>query len=381
MNDKDADLVKIMTFKSGKFVFSRRFESDKLTVPLMRANMLRATVQDLPILPNLAATLEEEVIRRSIFGTAAIEGNPLREEEVAKIVTGADKHESMERATQEIRNLKKAYDYLAETEVDVDTAFLLDESRIKEIHSIITSGIIDEKSVPGQYRNHRVKVGDESHGGVYTPPKVLQDIQTLMTQFIEWINSPDVTSLSPMTRAALAHYHLGLIHPFGDGNGRTCRVIEALLMKSSGLTYVPVMLSNYYYTHIDDYFQAFSITRKNKEHDVTHFLEFVLQGVIGSLVEIKDRIIFLIRKFTLRDYYRYLRDNMGLNKRHYDFLNLLLDYPDPFSFNDLYSIVMFRMLYEGVSPRTAKRDLAKMCDLRLLICETDAYRLNFRVLG
>ena len=378
---QDTDLTKIMTFKSGKFVFSRRFDKEELMGPLIEANILRTTVQDLPILPDLAARLEEEVIRRSIFGTAAIEGNPLREEEVAKIVSGADKQDSPERANQEIRNLKKAYDYLAGTKQEGGGTLLLDEKRIKEIHSIITNNIMDDKNMPGQYRNHRVKVGDESHGGVYTPPKVIDDIDRLMAQFTTWINSPEVTSLNPMIRAALAHYHLALIHPFGDGNGRTCRLIEALLMKSSGLTYVPVMLSNYYYTHIDDYFWAFSISRKNKDHDVTHFVRFVLNGVIGSLEEIKDGIIYFIRKFTLRDYYLYLRNKMGLNKRHYEFLNVLLERPGPFSFDDLYNKAVFRTLYKDASPRTARRDLAKMCDLNLLLCERGVYSLNFRVLG
>ena len=36
-------------------------------------------------------------------------------------------------------------------------------------------------------------------------------------------------------RAALAHYYSALIHPFGDGNGRTARAIEAILLKSAGI--------------------------------------------------------------------------------------------------------------------------------------------------
>jgi Fic family protein len=96
--------------------------------------------------------------------------------------------------------------------------------------------------MPGQYRNHIVKVGNADHGNVYTPPKCLADIENLMREFLEWINSDSITSLNPILRAGLAHYNMGLIHPFGDGNGRTARLIEALLMKSSGIRYVPIML-------------------------------------------------------------------------------------------------------------------------------------------
>ena len=378
---KDMHLVKVMTFKSGRFVFSGRFEADKLMAPILRANILNATVKDLPILPVLSATLEEEVVRKSIFGTAAIEGNPLREEEVAGIISEADKQQGMRQADKEIRNLKMAYDYLSEVKADTNQVFLLEEDEIKKVHSIITRGIAYERNVPGQYRNHPVKVGDASHGGVYAPPRIFDDIQTLMAQFTAWINSEEITSLDPMVRAALAHYHLGLIHPFGDGNGRTARIIEAILMKASGLTYVPVMLSNYYYRHIDEYFWAFSLARKNKERDVTPFLRFVLEGVTDSLTEIKSRIIYYIRKFTLRDYYTFLRTKPGLNRRRYDLLTLLLDNTESFSFDDLYRIPRFRVLYGKVSQRTAKRDLSALCEAKLLICEKDKYSLNLGVLG
>ena len=378
---KNGDLLKVMTFKSGKFIFSHRFEVNRLMPYLLQANILHATVRDLPILPDMAARLEEEIIRRSIFGTAAIEGNPLKEEEVAKIISESGKRESLERADTEIRNLKTAYDYLAEIKISAASAFMLGEDQIRLIHSMITYDIVHEQNVPGQYRNHLVKVGDGSHGGVYTPPYILEDIQKLMSEFMLWINSAEVTTLDPIIRAALAHYHFGLIHPFGDGNGRTARLIEAMLMKSSGFTFVPVMLSNYYYKHVDDYFWAFSITRQNKEHDVTHFLEFVLKGVIESLTEIKDRIIYFIRKFTLREYYTFLRKEMRLNRRRHDLLTILLDESGPFSFDDLFIVPKFRVLYKSVSQRTAKRDLKALCEQKLLNCKKDEYSLNLRVLG
>lgn len=42
-------------------------------------------------------------------------------------------------------------------------------------------------------------------------------------------------------RAGLIHYYLGLIHPFGDGNGRIARWVEAYLLQLSGIKYVPIM--------------------------------------------------------------------------------------------------------------------------------------------
>ena len=225
-------------------------------------------------------------------------------------------------------------------------------------------------------------MGDRRLGGIYTPPKCLEDVQKLMKEYVNWINSDEIMELDAPIRSALAHYYLGLIHPFGDGNGRTARLIEALILQASGIKYVPVMLSNYYYRNIDDYFQAFSNSIRSRDHDVTPFIEFVLDGCIESLREIKDRITYFIRKFLLRDYYLHLKQNRHITQRQHDLLLILLDYGKPFSLSDLFSLPQFSILYRTVSERTARRDLLKLKDMALLINDQDAkLKLNWRVVG
>ncbi len=382
--DKDTDkklLKKVMTFKSGQFVFSRRFNAEELERPLIEARILCNTVADLPILPDLASSLNEELISRSIFGTAAIEGSPLSEENVAEILALPEGKEKLERNERETRNLKAVYDFVKDLKTSKSVS-TLDEALIKQIHSIITNDVEHEHNAPGRYRNHLVRVGDAAHGGVYTPPKIREDIARLMSSFIEWLNSEELVTLGPILRGALAHYHLGLIHPFGDGNGRVARIVEALLMQLAGIKYVPVMLSNYYYQHIDDYLQVFSDSRKNKVHDVTPFLAFILQGNIEALNSIKGTITFLIRKFTLRSYYGHLRTRRTITQRQHDFLAVLLDHLGPFRLVDLYSVPLFMALYGGgrASERTARRDLRKLSENGLLLTNEDGYRINLQAL-
>jgi len=286
----------------------------------------------------------------------------------------------MSRAEKEIRNLKDAYDSFVRGWQIPEAVSKLEEDLIRQIHSIITHDIEHEYNVPGQYRNHLVKVGNAEHGGVYTPPKMLADIETLMKEFARWINSEEILNLDPAIRAALAHYHFGLIHPFGDGNGRTARLIEALLMRLGGMKYVPIMLSNFYYRNMDDYFWTFSKARKSEEHDVTPFVGFVLKGVVESLNEIKGRIIFFIRKFALRDYYAFLRTGKQITQRQHDLLIIALDELTPFALGDLFTVSPFNVLYRNVSERTARRDLKKLSDTRLLYVTEGKYQLNLQVL-
>ena len=373
---------KVTTFKSGYFSFSRKYSVRELQPLRIEARVLYETVKDLPILPVLATDLEQDLIRRSIFGTAALEGNPLTEERVAEIIINSEIIQPEARAEIEIKNLKNTYDLLKTIDT-FEAPPMINEDLIKTVHKTITLGIEDNQNNPGQYRNHLVRVGDIQHGGVYTPPKILKDIEMLMSGFIEWINSEEILSLDKEIRAALAHYYLGLIHPFGDGNGRTARFIEALILRLSGLKYVPVMLSNYYYRNLDEYFWVFSKSIKSNDNDVTPFLKFVLAGFVESLKEIKERIVFYIRKFSLRDFYASLKENKTITQRQHDLLIVLLENNFPaFKLNDLYNLTTLNILYRQVSERTARRDLDKLKKMGLVKpTEDNKYITNMEVLG
>ncbi len=381
MLDKN-NVKKIMTFKSGQFALSRNFGNDNISKAHVEANVLNQAIM-LPILPRLAAYLDEELIVRSIFGTAAIEGNPLREEEVAQLLSGTKSPRTTKRVEKEILNLKQAYDFADKVSASA-SLFELTEEIIKESHSIITDGLDYKNNIPGHYRNEVVHVGNVEHGGIYTPPKVFEDIRRLMAEFIAWINSEEVVTCpyAPFARAGLAHYHLGLIHPFSDGNGRTARLIEGMLLKAARIKYLPRMLSNYYYRHVDDYYWAFSNSIKSKSDDITPFMEFFFRGVVDSLRQIRDNIEFFIRKSSLRDYFSYLRNDRSLSERQHNLLEILLDQTDStFIISDLFARPVFKPLYRRIrSARTPMRDLKKLVDMKILLKEGSTYKLNYKVL-
>ncbi|HTP04533.1 MAG TPA: Fic family protein [Nitrospirota bacterium] len=371
-------ILRVETFKSGPFVFTAEYDRESVNQLILKADVLWETVKDLPILPKLASQLREDLIRRSIFGTAAIEGNPLSEEIVGQVISRPNGSTATERAQREIQNLKRAYNLLDPNPIK---PLVIQEEQIRRLHYMITEGIKHEHNVPGVYRNHIVKVGDSDHGGTYTPPKIIEDILNLMGHFCTWMNQQEILQLPAFVRAAIAHYHLAVIHPFSDGNGRVARLIEAMILRASGIDYVPVMLSNFYYRNLDDYFWAFSRAEKNQDHQITDFLAFILSAVVWSLTEIKGNIIHFIRQFTLRDYYQFLSSEGKLKRRQHDLMSILLDKPTPFSLADLFTDPRFQVLYRNVHERTARRDLKQLCDMALLECKKDQYNLNYRVVG
>lgn len=378
---------KVMTISAGQFVFSYECSMEEVRPLLTEIDILNETVREIPILPSVASSLDEELLRSSIFGTAAIEDNPLSKEEVVDLLNKGEGTKYPEKFEIEIFNLKVAYEILISKKelLGEGEVLLLDEEAIKILHGAITDGLEAEDNMPGKYRNKSVEVGDKAYGGVYRPPGKIFTIKELMKEFVLWMNSEELRKIPAPMRAALAHYYLGLIHPFGDGNGRTARLVEALILTHAGFKYAPKMLSNFYYKNKNDYFSVFSETHKGakkKEYDVTPFVLFVLRGLVESLKEVKGRVIYIIRRLTLHDYYDSLRDIKSITKRQHDLLMLLLEYSKPFKLEDLSIVPMFIILYRNVTERTARRDLEKLVKLRLLSLSKDrVYELNFDALS
>src|SRR5208283_1472356 len=167
----EIDAEEIMTFKSGKFILSSRCDFAEVMPLVVEASVLYRTVNDLPIHPDIASRLDEDLLRRSIHGTVAIEGNPLDTTQIEKLLSDRERPTQSNRSEKEVLNLKKAYRLLEEVK-DSKEPLILTQDYIKKVHRTITEGIEYNMNGPGQYRNHRVEVGDSAHGGKHVPPKI-----------------------------------------------------------------------------------------------------------------------------------------------------------------------------------------------------------------
>jgi Fic family protein len=387
MPSKQADnelVKKVLTFKSGNVPFSRNVKHEAIANNFLFFEVLLVSISQVPILPALAAKLESELIRRAIFGTAAIEGNPLSEERVGEIIGEPSSSGLRVRAEQEIVNLKEAYQlYAIPQSPKGGEPLAVTEALIRDINERVTRGVGGEYHAPGQYRDYKVAVGNANHGGAYTPPKVRADIEPLMAAFVDWLNSEGVRGEPTPIRAALAHYHLALIHPFGDGNGRTARLLEVAIMAHDGYKYVPTMLSNYYYKNIDAYYMAFRECERSKEHDMTPFLVFFSEGLKACVFDLQNTINGHIRLLALGDHYRKLREQRDITQRQHDLLMILLQNPEKaLEPPALRTDPLLAPLYRKASEATPRRDLKRLQELRVLVpTEDGGLRLNAFTLG
>ena len=89
---------------------------------------------------------------------------------------------------------------------------------------------------------------------IYTPPVGETLLREKLANWERFIH--DQTDIDPLIRMAVAHYQFEAIHPFLDGNGRTGRILNQLMLVEQGLLDLPVLyLSRYIIRNKADYYR------------------------------------------------------------------------------------------------------------------------------
>jgi len=144
------------------------------------------------------------------------------------------------------------------------------------IHRNIITGADDDHCPPGQIRkqDQNVHFGNPRHRGSDGG----EECRLAFASFTEALQH-EYKGHDLIVQAIAAHYHMAAMHPFLDGNGRTARALEALILQRAGLRDSSfIAMSNYYYDEKNAYLAALTEVRQ-QEHDLTPFLLFSLKGV------------------------------------------------------------------------------------------------------
>ena len=318
---------------------------------------------------------------RAIHGTTAIEGNLLSEEQVRDFLkrSSADRDSNVPRSGDQlqVQNAERAQVWIRER-VKSRSDLSLRLENLLHLHKLITDGEHNAENVPGRLRTKPVVVGTKDLGGVHVgaPPAQLDK---LLGDYFGWLYSRETQERwHPVVRALLAHFFLVTIHPFGDGNGRLSRLVEAYLLLVGGYNIHGFYgLSSFFYQNVDDYRKLLQTSRRHQPFDLTEFIGFGLRGFENELRGIntfiqrrQNRSMYmdtLNRTRTMRKSAR----RYVLSSREYNFLSQLLEktHPhDPFDASDEKRIALgevradalFQLIYNGVSARTFMRDIEQL---------------------
>jgi Fic family protein len=242
-----------------------------------------------PLKPAVAQRLEEIYLAKGMQATTAIEGNTLTLDQVKAAVDGTlTVPPSQQYLKQEIDNVLRACGVVEEN-IRASGGFEVSVRMLKDLNRIILDDLeLEDHVIPGEFRDVGVGVG--SYRGA--PPR---DVEFLTTALCDWLNGPDfdlerVTEhrdafLHAFLKAAVAHLYIAWIHPFGDGNGRTARLIEFGVLSAAGIPSVAAhLLSNHYNMTRAAYYRQLDQASKSGG-DLCPFLRYAAEGFVDQLQE------------------------------------------------------------------------------------------------
>ena len=251
-------------------------------VELGKATEGIAYMGKVPLTPEAAERLHRLYLAKGILATTAIEGNTLTEDEVLQHLNG-ELHlpPSREYLAQELDNIVEACNLIGNRVIEIGTYPLTPEI-IREYNRLVLRELpLEEGIIPGAVRDYSVVVG--RYRGAPA-----EDCEYLLERFCDWLNSieyPDgMEDVYSILVAIAAHLYFVWIHPFGDGNGRTARLIEfRYLLKAGFPTPAAHLLSNFYnLTRAEYYRQLDTASRKGTMDD---FINYAVRGLVDQLNE------------------------------------------------------------------------------------------------
>lgn len=141
---------------------------------------------------------------------------------------------------------------------------------------------------------------------VYTPPRGEGIIEEKMKNWIEFVNNDQKYKYDPLLKMAISHYQFEAIHPFIDGNGRTGRILNLLLLINKGLLTHPVLyLSKYIIQNKNEYYACLGdVTQRGDwESWIMYILEaveqtskYTVRKILDITKQMEDTNIYVAKK-------------------------------------------------------------------------------------
>jgi Fic family protein len=333
-----------------------------------------------PLQPDVAAQLYKVTLIKGALATTAIEGNTLTEDQVRGILEGSWKAPpSRQYQEQEVRNILEALQDLHDRIVARENIDLTVDLICQFNNQVLKGTQLRPGVMPGKIRTDSVVVGNYR-----AAPS--GDCAYLLDRLVDWLNGPtfvhpdaEIQFALILAKAVYAH----LYQAFGDGNGRTARLLEFVILANCGLVPIPAanLLSNHYNLTRDRYYRELDLASKPGQSTLG-FLSYAIEGFIDGIRE----AIAMVRQQQLHvAWVNYVNERFGAmpnTKASARQRSLVLAMPMSGIVPrvDLEGLTpKIAKLYAGVGPRVLSRDLNQLVKLGLISRVRRGYRTRSEV--
>lgn len=219
-----------------------------------------------PIPASILEKIYDNIKTEYTYNSNAIEGNSLTLKETEVVLEyGITIKGKPLKDHIEAKNQAYALDFLKE---EVKSKKEIDKKLIKEFHQIIIGDI--DREIAGKFRTYPVSI-KASETKTTSPLHIEKELEDL----IQWYNEKH--NLNIIEKVAIFHSKFEKIHPFGDGNGRTGRLLMNLELMKEG--YPITIIRN------EDRLEYYdSLEKAQTKEDYKDIIKFIYNNVKRSII-------------------------------------------------------------------------------------------------
>lgn len=208
--------------------------TDKFIQSVMKIAECKPFLDEMLTSP-LEVQLHRQAQIKAITYSNQIEGNKLDEKAVTTLL-GEKPTKPKDRDTKEILNYQNAFSYAETLAKEAKLPSLRD---FCDLQKLVTADVIQKKQ-HGRLRTIPVSIVNDVTGVEIEKCPDPTHVPQLMEELWDWLKENGDTN--PFAKAFAFHYLAVAVHPFADGNGRTVRLFQQILLLQGGESiarYVP----------------------------------------------------------------------------------------------------------------------------------------------
>ncbi len=341
-----------------------------------------AGLLETPVPPERRDRLVRAAMAKGTAATLSLADSTLSEEEVAKILGGGRLPGSRRRLAAEARNVLKAARMLLK-EASRGTAVPVSPALVLRTHRVVGKDLgAHFGATPGQFR------AEDGTGDIVGPPA--RDVPALVERLCEWLDSefPDADTAGPadsahdaapaVVQAVATHVYLAWIRPFGDGNGRTARLLESYVLMRAGVPAAACQLLSVHYAKRRRTYERI-LRQAIADRSLTSFVAYAVGGFRDGLADLERAIrrrqwpaAWRALVFARFDAHEHRKKSVFRRRRE---LALSLPLDRPFEPADLASLdPALARTYDSLSKRTLQRDLEVLAEMELAVEQDGEFR-------
>lgn len=328
-----------------------------------------------PLRPDTRRRLYRIYLGKGALASAAIEGNSLTEDQVQELLEGRlELPPSQSYLETEVENIINGCQHISDlvfkqgrTELNPELIHKFNEIVLKDLE-------LPEGVIAGEFPPFGMGVGRYKGAPA-------EDRGYLLKRLCDWINDDwrpewarsskrEVGIIFGILKAIVAHVYFEWIHPYGDGNGRTGRLIEFFILVAAGAP-LPTghLLSNHYNVTRTEYYRRFDQSSKTNDGVIAFLLYAVgglLDGVQTQLDFIRTQQLDVAWRNYVFEFFRDLSQSDVARRRRRLVLDLSLkNKPIPKSKLSKLSAKV-QELYSKTTDKTLARDINKLKEDELI---------------